>query len=86
MTITIPTNLKTIDFEAHEKAEAFISKRMDFDNFLVEKAKQTANTTLIEDIDIQAFEKKVILKNPPHPNYNNINTLTDGFIEGADGF
>ena len=33
-----------------------------------------------------AFEKKVILKNPPHPNYNNINTLTDGFIEGADRF
>jgi arylsulfatase A len=33
-----------------------------------------------------AFEKKVILKNPPHVNYNNINTLTDGFTEGADRF
>ncbi|MFK8009279.1 MAG: sulfatase-like hydrolase/transferase [Saprospiraceae bacterium] len=33
-----------------------------------------------------AFEKSVILKNPPHPNYNSINTLTDGFIEGADRF
>lgn len=36
-----------------------------------------------------AFEKKVTLKNPPHPNYNaitNTNTLTDGFTEGADRF
>lgn len=33
-----------------------------------------------------AFEKKVILKNPPHPNYYNTNTLTDGFTEGADQF
>ncbi|MFK7775956.1 MAG: sulfatase [Saprospiraceae bacterium] len=33
-----------------------------------------------------AFEKKVTLKNPPHPNYSNTNTLTDGFTEGADRF
>lgn len=33
-----------------------------------------------------AFEKKVTLKNPPHPNYYNTNTLTDGFTEGADRF
>ena len=32
------------------------------------------------------FEKKVTLKNPPHYNYNNTNTLTDGFTEGADRF
>ena len=56
MTITIPTNLKTIDFEAHEKAEAFISKRINFDNFLVEKAKQCPNITLVEGVDIQEFE------------------------------
>jgi geranylgeranyl reductase family protein len=57
MTITIPTSLKTIDFEAHEKAEAFISKRMDFDNFLVEKAKEAPNVTLLEGVDIQDFEE-----------------------------
>ena len=33
-----------------------------------------------------AFEKKVILKNQPHPNYPNLNTLTDGFTETADRF
>lgn len=57
MTITIPTSLKTIDFEAHDKAEAFISKRIDFDNFLVEKAKQSSNITLVEGVDIRGFEE-----------------------------
>lgn len=33
-----------------------------------------------------AFEKKVVLKNPPHPKYANLNTLTDGFTETADRF
>ena len=57
MTITLPTNLKTIDFEAHDKAEAFISKRQDFDNFLVEKAKACPNINLVEGVDIKGFEE-----------------------------
>lgn len=54
---TIPTRLKTIDFDAHHEAEAFISRRIDFDNFLVQKAKKSDLITIIEGVDIQGFER-----------------------------
>ena len=57
LTITLPTNLKTIDFEANDKAEAFIAKRQDFDNFLVQKAKGCANIEIVEGVDIKGFEQ-----------------------------
>lgn len=56
LTIILPANLKTIDFEAHDKAEAFIAKRQDFDNFLVEKAKACSNIEIVEGVDVQDFE------------------------------
>ncbi len=56
MTITLPVDLKTIDFK-DDKAEGFIAKRQDFDNFLVEKVKKSSNIDFIEGVDIQNFER-----------------------------
>jgi geranylgeranyl reductase family protein len=65
LTINVPTNTTITDFK-DEKAEAFISKRKDFDNFLVENVRKKNNITFLENIDIQHFERtenSFILKN-----------------------
>lgn len=41
-----------------KKAEAFVSKRIDFDNFLVEKAKTKPHITIKEGVNITFYERK----------------------------
>ncbi len=43
--------------EAREIAPGFISKRIDFDNFLIEEVKKQKSIQLLEGIEIDSFEK-----------------------------
>ena len=54
--ITVP-DLASKDLKT-AKPEAFISKRIDFDNFLIEEVRKSSLIDLHEGVDVQHFERK----------------------------
>ena len=54
--ITVP-DLASKDLKT-AKPEAFISKRIDFDNFLIEEVRQSSLIDLREGVDVQHFERE----------------------------
>lgn len=57
--LSIPFRNKPKDPEkAREIAPGFISKRVDFDNFMVEELKKHGSIQLIQGVDIDKFERK----------------------------